>query len=498
MLPEPGRDRLVLAVTVALFGVFYAVFSRVALHAFPFSGDEYSYLLQAEIFARGALHAPTPPHPELLRVDHVILEPWVCSKYPPGTSALLAVGVWGGAAWLVTPIEGVVALGAMAVAARRLLEPRAALIAVALLGAAPLFAFQAASFFSHTATTMWLTIAFAAVVAWSYDGRGSGAPSTGARPLHRAPDWRLVLAGVAIGCALLTRPFDAAVFAAAVLSLRSVRAVGLVAAGILPFLGLYFAYQAAQFGSPFTDGYTLYEPTFRAVYGAHTAVSPISLSNMLSGEQTWHRLDIVRSLVLDWTVPGTALLALFGWSALDDEPRARTRRFVTTLGAMCGVILLTVGADDDGARPRYLSTVLIPMAFLAGPGWKIAAGALARTLSPLAGRIVGVAVWGLAPIQLGSFLVQRTPQIWAREGLELGVSEQGIEDGVVVVRAEYPTRYARNGPFFDRRVLYVSPPRSTSLDEVRAAFPGRAVYEAHEGRATGAMEERGWLIVRAP
>jgi hypothetical protein len=52
-----------------------------------------------------------------------------------------------------------------------------------------------------------------------------------------------------------------------------------------------------------------------------------------------------------------------------------------------------------------------------------------------------------------------------------------------VVRAEYPTRYARNGAFFDRPVLYVSPPATTSVDEVAAAFPGRALYEAREGKA---------------
>ena len=131
----PRSGPFLLAAVIGAFGVFYAVFARVALHAFPFSGDEYSYVLQAELFARGLLHSPTPAHAELLRVDHVILEPWVCSKYPPGTSALLALGVRWGVPWLVTPIEGVVALAAMAAAARRLLGPREALLAVGLLGA---------------------------------------------------------------------------------------------------------------------------------------------------------------------------------------------------------------------------------------------------------------------------------------------------------------------------------------------------------------------------
>jgi hypothetical protein len=88
----------------------------------------------------------------------------------------------------------------------------------------------------------------------------------------------------------------------------------------------------------------------------------------------------------------------------------------------------------------------------------------------------------LPVIQLGAFLYGRTPEIGVREGLSNAVAEKGIADGVVVVRAEYPTRYARNGPFFDRPVLYVSAPGGTTLDEVAAAFPGRPLYEAREGR----------------
>jgi hypothetical protein len=78
-------------------------------------------------------------------------------------------------------------------------------------------------------------------------------------------------------------------------------------------------------------------------------------------------------------------------------------------------------------------------------------------------------------------LAVRLPQTQRREGLERAVAAQGIRDGVVVVRAEYPTRYARNGPFFERPVLYVSAPATMNLADVAAAFPGRPVYQAREG-----------------
>jgi hypothetical protein len=457
-----------LLLVAAAFGIFYAVLSRVGFHAFPFSGDEYSYVLQAELFAHGQLRAPAPLHPELLRVDHVVVDEWVRSKYPPGTAALLALGVRAGVPWLVTPLEGAVALLAMGAAARRVLSDRDAVRAVALLGAAPLFAFQAATFYSHTATTMWLALAFAAIVAWGRDGRG----------------WRLVAAGAAMGCALLTRPLDAILFAAALLSLRSARVVLHVAAGGSPFVALQLAYQAAQFGSPFADGYKAYEPTFRAIYGARTAAPAFSLYNVVDGEQLWHHLDILRAFVVDWTVPGAALLALLGWSALRSEPQIATARRVSVALVLlfAGTLFVTIGGTDDGARPRYLSTALVPLALLAAPGWRAAADSLEPRVGTRACRIVGAVVCVLPVIQLGAFLVERTPLLWVREGLEQAVAAEGIADGIVVVRAEYPTRYARNGPFFDRPVLYVSAPATTSAEQVGAAFPGRALYEAHEGK----------------
>jgi hypothetical protein len=461
-------------VLVVLFGVFYALFARIALHAFPFSGDEYSYFLQAELFARGQLHAPAPPHPDLLRVDHVIIDQWVRSKYPPGTSALLSLGLRWGAAWLVTPLEGVVALVAMACAARRLLAARDALIAVALLGAAPLFAFQSASFFSQTASTMWLAIAFAAVVAWSCDGRG----------------WRMVLAGAAIGCALLTRPLDALLFACALLSLLSVRAVALAAAATTPFLAVHLAYQDAQFGSPFTDGYRVYAPTLRAIYGPFESMHNFSPANVIDGPEIWNHFDVLRAFLIDWTVPGTALFALLGWVALREQPRAlvMSRFAVVFVALFTAALFLSVAGIDDGPRGRYLTATLLPLAWLGGPGWRVAGELLGKTLGRTALRVVAVVVWVLPVIQLGAFLVQRTPDLWVREGLQEAVAKKGIQEGVVVVRAEYPTRYARNGPFFDRPVLYVSAPVTTSLDAAAEAFPGRPLYEAHEGKP--------WTIVR--
>ncbi len=467
------RSGLRAAVAILALGALYAGLARAALHGFPFSGDEYSYFLQGELFERLRLHGVAPAAARLFWVDHVIVDGVVSSKYPPGTSALLALGMRAGVPWLVTPIEGMVTLALVFATARAELGERAAWVSLVALGAAPLFLFSSASFYSLTLTTMWLAAAFAALSAWNRTGR----------------TWPLVVVGAALGCAFLTRPFDALVFGCALLVLRSPKVIAVVAAGGLPFLGAHFAYQAAQFGSALRSGYAAYEVEFRATYG-NSAASNFTLGHFLDPEQQFYHLDIVRGLVVDWALFGTALLVVLGARAIGrDHPARRLRDVAVAIVVILLTSLLPMMADpDDGPRSRYLSTTLLSVAFLAGPGWESAREALAARLGERWTRAIAAIAVALAPVQVGNYLVQRLPLQWVREGLYEAVAKQGIADGVVIVRAEHPTRYARNGPFFDRPVLYLSAPATMSVDEVAERFAGRPVYEAFEGRA--------WTVTR--
>lgn len=477
MSGSPGNNRESVATPVLLIvalGTVYVGLARFAMHAFPFSGDEYSYYLQAELFARGLLRSPAPAHAGLLRIDHVVIDAWVRSKYPPGASALLALGLRAGVPWLVTPIEGVVALVAIWRTTLSHLGARAGSIAIVTLGLSPLFAFQAATFFAHTATTMWIALALYAVSRWLRTGSNA---------------WPL-LAGMAIGCAFLTRPADAAFFAAALLVLRSGRLLGLASIGAAPFVFLHFAYQAAQFGSPFVDGYHAYEGTFRAIYGEVTGHPAMSLGYLVNPLQQANHLDVIRALVMEWTVPGTVLLAIVGARAIEiDRPTRAMRNLAIAIAAVPLTALLVIVADpDDGARPRYLSTTLLSIAFLSGPGWDATMTALRTLVGQRLGRATVVFALLAAPVKVGAFLGYRIPEMWVREGLFDEARAAQIEQGVVIIRAEWPTRYARNGPFFDRPVLYLSASPETTVEEVAALYPGRPVYEAFEGRR--------WRVVR--
>jgi hypothetical protein len=450
---------------VLVFGAVYAVLARYALDAFPYSGDEYSLALQGELLAKGLLKAPAPQHLEWLRVDHVVIDTWVRSKYPPGGPALLAIGARYGVAWLATPIEGTITLAIVWHTVRRLLGARGALIALVTLGAAPLFMFDAASFYMHAPTLLFLAIAFAAVAQWT---------KCGCWPF-------LAIAGAALGCAFLVRPIDALLFGVALVAFRQWRAVIIPAVCAIPFVIANLWYQKQLFGGWLTDGYHAYHDTFVALYGPSAGENPIGFQHLISPIQWWNHIDQFGQICLQWTLPGTVIAALFGAYAIDkDHPARKMRTFsLALLVVFCGALMVMVSNPDDGPHPRYLSPLLIPLALLAAAGFdpvcKAIAGRFGRRMQLV--FVTCAVVFGLA--QFGSFMQDRIPKVWKREGLYQAAHDLPY-GAVVIVRAQYPSRFARNGPFFTG-VLYLSAPATTTAIDVAAVYPDRPIYEAHEG-----------------
>src|SRR5450759_1128417 len=62
-------------------------------HFIPNIADESTYVLQAEIFAKGALLLAARPLPEFFEQMHVFVTHFVASKYFPGQSLLLVPGI---------------------------------------------------------------------------------------------------------------------------------------------------------------------------------------------------------------------------------------------------------------------------------------------------------------------------------------------------------------------------------------------------------------------
>lgn len=453
-----------IALIIAM-GTAYALIARFTMHGFPFSGDEYSTYLQSELFAHRMLKAPAPEHAEWLRVDHVIIDNWVRSKYTPGTAFLLAPGQWIGAPWVVTPVEGTISVAIVWHTVRRLFGSRAGLAAIVLLGASPLFISTAVSFYSHTPALMLLAAAFSAITSWLITQRER---------------W-LVIAGIAIGCAFLVRPFDAVLFGVAMTSLRSWRALFITAAAVVPFLALNCGYQYAQFGSPFLSGYAVYEPTYRALYGE--SGNSLGLDQFFSTYQQDNHLAILKETLFGATVLGLPVLAIVGARRRENSVGDAIRTFCVALIVIFVLALLfTAAGVDDGPRARYMTITLLPMSVLGAAGLKAAWSAVSPRVAIAATTAVSVVCLWFAARRAHEYLEGHDWAIRQRSGLYAVVEQAKLpRNAVVIVRAQFPTRYARNGPFFDR-ILYLALPNDVSIEVVHAAYPNRPLFLAQQGR----------------
>lgn len=199
-----ARRPAVAALVVSLLALtLYLAVAQFVFDGRPLHIDEMAQVLQAQIFADGALSRPVAPYPEFFSSMHVIDGNGggrYFSQFPAGGPAMLLPGVLLGAAWIVGPIAAAVAVFAFADFARSA-EPRAgiAMGATLLFAFAPFAAFMSGSHMNHVTNLMWVVIAMALL----------------ARVVREsAPRPMLALGcGLALGCAATIRPLDAFAFA---------------------------------------------------------------------------------------------------------------------------------------------------------------------------------------------------------------------------------------------------------------------------------------------
>jgi 4-amino-4-deoxy-L-arabinose transferase-like glycosyltransferase len=184
----------------AIVGVLWAVLPFLVWRGatpMPLDHDEAAYLLQAQIFALGRWAAPAPPFPDMFGQAHVLVTPVLASKYPPGHSLLLALGVLVGAPSLVIFLLNALRVGLVFALARRLSDSTTALLAVVLLYLGNDQARFSSSYYSEVTSGATLVAAWYCLWRWR-DSRRLG--------------WLLGVA-FALGWCAITRPWSAVAFA---------------------------------------------------------------------------------------------------------------------------------------------------------------------------------------------------------------------------------------------------------------------------------------------
>jgi hypothetical protein len=241
-------EPFVVAGLVCTGGVFAILIGKFIFADYPYSGDEWSYFLQAEIFSRGRLHANSPAHPRFFDVWGMVNNGKFYAWAPPGWPLLLASGLLLRVPWLVNPVIGALTLLSVYYLGKLVYNTSVALLAVFFMLFSAFFLLHSASYFAHSSSLLCITLFV------FFCARGIERRSTG----------EFLWAGLCGSMSFLIRPFDqVAAFGPLgvyllLLTWRgevTLRQLGWFSMGHSVGVLLLLGYNFLQSGHPLTTGY---------------------------------------------------------------------------------------------------------------------------------------------------------------------------------------------------------------------------------------------------
>lgn len=189
------RFTVLAAIWVILLAALLSYFSY---QRHPHIPDEVMYLYQARYLLEGKFTVAAPPVPEAFSF---YLVPYQASRwysiFPPGWPAILAVGVWLGAPWLVNPLLAGLNIILAYFLLREFFDLSVTRLIVLLLAFSPWFVFMGMNFMAHTFTLTCALVAANSIVQVKRTGKLG---------------WT-ILAGIAVGVVSLIRPLDGLIVA---------------------------------------------------------------------------------------------------------------------------------------------------------------------------------------------------------------------------------------------------------------------------------------------
>ncbi len=191
---DAQRTVVVLAVTTAVMMAIVVAFALT--RQADILDDERAYLFQARLFAHGKIGLPSPPR--ALVNPLILLRPIWTAIYPPGNSLVLAPATLVGAEHVVPPVLAGVLVLAVWSAARDMFGPKHGALAALLAGVSPFVWAVHGTVLAFPTSVTALAVFLAALARAERTGKWA---------------W-MILAGAAVGLAFITRPYEAAAFAA--------------------------------------------------------------------------------------------------------------------------------------------------------------------------------------------------------------------------------------------------------------------------------------------
>jgi len=498
---QPGTRTLYLVLPVGLT-VFLCLSAYVAVAVFdraPHILDALAYLHQARTFAAGELALPPSPVRDAFPVPFsaIFNDHWFV-QYPPGTAALLAVGIVAGVPWLVQPVLGTGAIVLMVLAARRQYGPGAALVVLVLAASSPFLLLNAGAFLSHVPALFFATVALYGVTRYAE------------RPATR---WAAVV-GVGLGLGLLTREVVTVLYGVTIVTAglahgvltegrtrRAVLADGAALFGALATAGIvYVAYNAALTGDPLILPRLLVDGRDR--YGFGQGVGFYNEHTVAAGlVNTEQQLVSLSFMLAGWP---------FGVSlAVPLLPFILRRRSGWDLahGGLVGLYVVSYAAyyyHGIAFGPRYYFEALPSLLILTARGFWALAAAVATWLASLglyggwwrAQQAVGIIAVALLACNALYFLPRQFDVYTGYSGIpgnrpalddtivRTVAGRASSLDGALVVSTDWWVHVmyfsALNCPRLDCPTVFVYAGNDATRDGLRAAFSGRRWYEVHD------------------
>jgi len=367
---------LSLAAVIAAYLVADRVFDRL-----PHLEDEWAYIWQAQVAAKGQIAIPSPEHEKSILIPFVVdYNGQRFGKYPPAWPALLALGVKFNARAWANPLLAGLGVWLTYRLGRKIFTPGIGLLAAFFTLTSPFFLINSGTLLTHPWSYV-LSAAFA--LAWL-----DTFPSILVNPTGtRIPKWLTILvAGLSLGLLALTRPMTALGVAfpffihGVILLLRGSRVDRLQVAGIggisLGIALLFFVWQYGVTGEVFLNPYTLwweydkigFGPGIGTAEGGHTL--RLAWDNFkVSMNSGWKDL-------FGWRTISWLFLPFGAWAAHRNRAAWLTGSVFWSLAAF--YLLYWVGAWVYGPRYYYEGLYSITLISAAGVFWLASLGRILK------------------------------------------------------------------------------------------------------------------------
>jgi hypothetical protein len=431
----------------------------VLTERYPISGDDYSYLYQAKLFASGKLYAEDPLYNADLPLYDCV-ETYCLrddqghrfSKYPPGWPALLAVGVKLQVPWLVDPLLGALLVFLMLKYTEQRMGKDLVKGTGLLLVLCFFLCYYAGSFRAHIATAVFV---FAAFLVYDAADRRPQPPKLwlfiagallGYSAMIRYVDWIPLATWIGVSLLWRKRLADLMLFGIG---------FGLLASGNL-------LYNALLSGDPFCVPAALHR-------------SSESINDRLLISWDGFVATLIRLANLVWIFPSVLLLVVL-WRR--HQPSSKVKMYLA-LFSMNVAIYFFYPASVGGPGPRYFLAYFpfLVLAIVDLYRWTC------QHPSPAARHL-----WNFAIVSLivcsATFAAKEGYTMYGRRDLERTVRQ--IKDGkniVLLKTGTYKTArgdLTRNPPVLSSAdILYFSLCEQPKRDALLKQFPGRniLVYE---------------------